>query len=80
MAGNKNSGRRTLSEEIRRREILRKSWEVVGEFLEDKSIPNKDKVEQAIKLAQKDMPEKLEHSGDLSQTITVIRPKESNGK
>lgn len=66
MAGVKGkSGRRPMAEEILKRAVMRKSWEVTGEFLHSKDYSLDKKVEQAVKIVTKDIPEQHEHSGEL---------------
>lgn len=66
MAGVKGkSGRRPLAEEILKRAVLRKSWEITGEFLGSKDYGLDKKVEQAVKIVTRDIPEQHEHSGNV---------------
>lgn len=67
MAGKKGrSGRRPLSVEMKRLAVIQKSWDVADEFLNSKNITVEDKMEQAVKIVTKDIPEQHQHSGDLT--------------
>lgn len=60
------SGRRPLSIEMKRLAVIQKSWDVADEFLNSKETTLKDKMEHAIKVVTKDIPDQVKHSGGIT--------------
>lgn len=60
------SGRRPLSIEMKRLAVIQKSWDVADQFLNDKTIGISDKMEHAIKIVTKDIPDQVKHSGGIT--------------
>ncbi len=58
------SGRRPLSIEMKRLQTIDKAWQVTHDYLHSDATP-KEKVEQAIKIVTRDIPEQHQHSGSL---------------
>lgn len=73
------SGRRPRSVEEKRYATIDKAWQVLDEFLGDKSIPVGQKVDVAVKVAVKDMP--ADAIIDQSKHIQyIVKWKENNEK
>jgi hypothetical protein len=64
------SGRRTKSVEQKRLDTIQKAWDITHDYLSS-NAPLTEKVEQAVKLVTKNMPEKLEHSGSVNMLPAI---------
>lgn len=64
--------------EVRRREIINRAWEVLGEGLENEDLPFKLRMENAAKLAVKDMPTEI--IGDLKHIVQMPSILKGEGK
>ena len=70
MAGKKGrSGRRPIAIEMRRRMIIDKAWGILDQGFDDPALSKKIKLDNASKLAVKDMPEKL--SGQVAHIVQM---------
>jgi hypothetical protein len=78
------SGRRPLSIEMKRLAVIQKSWDVADEFLNSPKTELKDKMEHAIKVVVRDIPEQVQHSGNLTvnyghrATHSALRDKQAD--
>jgi len=67
--GNKNSGRRPLSQEMKRHMVIDKAWEVTRQALDGEiALANKDRVATGLSVAVKSMVDK--QSVDMQAHIT----------
>lgn len=57
------SGRRIGWHDRKRREVLQKVWDLLHEYVYDKDIPVKDKLEKILPIASKDMTLKVDQKG-----------------
>ena len=72
--GNKNSGRRPLSQEMKRHMVIDKAWEVTRQALDGEiALANKDKTQLAGSLAMKSMVDKQ----DISMKAHISQEEES---
>jgi hypothetical protein len=66
MAGIKGrSGRRSLRDEAKRIAIIDLAWDTVNRHLTDEELPIAQRVRIPIELVKKDVPDKIEHSGEV---------------
>ena len=73
MAGVKGrSGRRSTTDEEKRRAVIDKAWETIAEALNDTTLTLKYRAELAARLAVKDMPTQLE-GASLGRQIVIVR-------
>ena len=53
------SGRKSIAEEQKRRDIINLAWQITEDYLKDQTIERKEKIELVCRIITKDMPEKL---------------------
>lgn len=74
MAGVKGrSGRKTTSNESKRLRILDLAWDIIEITLKDKRVSDKEKRNIALELCKKNIPQELEHSGEVNTIINIIK-------
>ncbi len=72
MAGVKGkSGRKSLSDEEKRLRIINKSWDILEVAL-NSDITLDNKIRIALELCKKNIPQELEHSGEIKGGNTII--------
>lgn len=59
------SGRKSVRDEEKRLRVIEKGWDRIEEFLDSPSISLKAKVDLAAKFVARDIPQELEHSGQI---------------
>ena len=67
MAGNINSGRRTVFDEKLRNRVLDKCWSFLEEYINDETISRKERADVAKVLASRSVPQQVQ--GTLAVTM-----------
>lgn len=71
------SGRRPMSVEMKRFAVIDKAWQVTHDYLHSPASLS-DKVEQAIKIVTKDIPDQVHHSGGVNLVYGHRKPKQQD--
>jgi len=78
MAGNKNSGRGTATDNKLRTAVINKSWEIVDKMFNQAGIATEKKQTVALEICKRSIPQQVKHSGDednpiVSKSITELK-------
>ena len=66
------SGRKSLTDWAKRQKVIDRAWELAEQYINDTNYPLKDRIEVAIKILVKDMPQKLTDGEGNSLPTPVI--------
>ena len=81
MAGIKGrSGRKSKSNEAKRLAIIEKAWDIVGEFLNDEKLDRNYRLQYAIDIVKRNIPQEIKGQGFGDTKIIILQRKEESGK